>query len=281
MNNIIIILLCLPLYVANSFSDKYVSAKCGTGYSGFYNWIKFLSGSVLLLPLFVFDKAERFGLGAILCGFVCGIMFAASKMAILKGYEQTSVTFMTICHSSGMIVPCLIGALFWNEPLKVLSMVGILLVVASVVLLKDANGTKNKYNLCGILCGAVVFVGSGLVMVCQKLMGIYFANQSVNAYNFYSFVVAFLVLSFSKGRGQRVKPILPFALLSAVSLVIVSVVMTLLSNKVPSAVMFPLFNGLGIILVSLGSIPVFKEKLTCKKLAGLILGVLGLCLINI
>ena len=281
MNNIIIILLCLPLYVANSFSDKYVSAKCGTGYSGFYNRIKFLCGSILLLPMFIFDKAERFGFGAIHCGVVCGIMFAASKMAILKGYEQTSVTFMTICHSSGMIVPCVIGAIFWNEPLKFLTTLGIMLVMASVVLLKDAKDVKSKYNLGGILCGVVVFIGSGLVMVCQKLMGIYFTNQSVNAYNFYSFVVAFLLLSFFKDSGQRVKPILPFALLSAVSLVIVSVVMTLLSNKVPSAVMFPLFNGLGIILVSLGSIPVFKEKLTCKKLAGLILGVLGLCLINI
>ena len=67
---------------------------------------------------------------------------------------------------------------------------------------------------------------------------------------------------------------------SAVSLCVISLVMTSLAGKVPSVVLFPLFNGSGIILVSLGSILVFKEKLTRKNLAGLFLGVIGLCLVN-
>ena len=67
---------------------------------------------------------------------------------------------------------------------------------------------------------------------------------------------------------------------SAVSLCVISLVMTSLAGKVPSVILFPLFNGSGIILVSLGSILVFKEKLTRKNLAGLFLGVIGLCLVN-
>ena len=46
-------------------------------------------------------------------------------------------------------------------------------------------------------------------------------------------------------------------------------------------ILFPLFNGLGIILVSVGSVFLFGEKLTPKRIVGLFLGVLGLCLVNL
>lgn len=281
MGNIIIILLCLPLYVANSFSDKFVSAKSSNQCNNFYNWLKFLCCSVLVLPLMLLDKAECFGAGVVICGIMCGVMFAVSKTVILKGYEETSVSFMTLCHSAGMIIPCILGALIWNEPLEITAVLGILLVVVSVVLLKNSEGSKGKFSAYGVICGIIIFVTSGGVMVLQKLMGIYFATQSVNAFNFYSFITAFLLLSFFKGRGHAVKPILPAAVISAVSLSVISIIMTSLAALVPSAILFPLFNGLGIMLVCLGSALVFKEKLTAKKLVGLGLGVAGLCFINL
>ena len=50
---------------------------------------------------------------------------------------------------------------------------------------------------------------------------------------------------------------------------------------VPSVILFPLFNGLGIILVCLGSAVAFKEKLTKRKLIGLVCGIVGLCFVSI
>lgn len=118
----------------------------------------------------------------------------------------------------------------------------------------------------------------------QKLMGIYFYEQSVSAYNFYSFVVAFFILCFfskpQKQSNTNSKCIYISAAISAVSLSVISLLMTSLAGNVPSVILFPLFNGLGIIFVCIGSAVVFKEKLTTKKILGLILGVFGLCLTN-
>ena len=121
-------------------------------------------------------------------------------------------------------------------------------------------------------------------MVVQKLMGLYFSEQSVSAYNFYSFVVAFLILSFFT-RGKDFEPkskkrVFLCAAGSAISLCAISLVMTSLAGSVPSVILFPLFNGLGIIFVCIGSVFVFKEKMTAKKIIGLILGVCALCLVN-
>lgn len=280
-----IILACVPLYVVNSFCDKFVSSKSGSNNNFFYNCIKFLVGSVCLLPMFLADDMPKFKLGVVLCGIACGVMYAVSKTIILKGYEKTSVAFMTLCHSAGMILPCVLGHFFWEEALSIYSIVGILLAVASIVLLKDSKGDKKSFDIVGVIIGLVVFLASGGVMIVQKFMGIYFAGQSVSAYNFYSFIVAFLILCFfvrTKGTsGKNPKSVLLCAAGSAVSLCVISLVMTSLAGRVPSVILFPLFNGLGIISVCIGSVFAFNEKLTPKKIFGLVLGVCGLCLVNL
>ncbi|MBQ7789191.1 MAG: EamA family transporter [Clostridia bacterium] len=284
MKEIFIILACVPLYAANAFCDKYASMKNGTRMNAFYNALKFFIGSFFFIPLVVLDDAPKFGWGAIVCGAVCGIMYAISKTLIMTGYEKTSVAFMSLCHAAGMIVPCIIGHFLWEEKLSLVSIIGIALAISSIVLLKDSMGNSKKYELFGIIIGITIFITSGTVMIMQKMMSLYFANQSVSAYNYYSFVVAFLILVvISKPQvntGARVKSVLPYAIGSAISLCIVSLVMTVLAGNVPSVVLFPLFNGLGIILVCFGSIFLFKEKMTTKKLIGVLIGIFGLCLVN-
>ena len=281
-SKILIVLACVPLYVLNAFCDKHISSQEG---NMLYNVIKFLIGSLLLLPMALTDSAPKFELGVAFCGVACGVMYAVSKTVILKGYKKTSVAFMTLCHAAGMIIPCVIGHFFWLEKLSILSVVGILLTMTSIVLLKDSKTDKKKFKTVGIVIGIVVFLTSGGVMVAQKLMGLYFAGQSIGAYNFYSFIVAFFILCFfakSKNIDKKSKKaVLICSMGSAVSLSIISIVMTKMAGSVPSVVLFPLFNGLGIIFVCVGSVFVFKEKLSIKNIVGLLLGVCGLCLVNL
>ncbi len=144
---------------------------------------------------------------------------------------------------------------------------------------------KRVFDGKGIAIGGLVFLTSGGVMVVQKLMGIHFAGESVTAFNFYSFFMACGILACflrSGGREELSKrAMILCAAGSAVSLCVISMVMTSITGKMPSAVMFPLFNGLGIVCVCIGSVFAFREKLTVNKLIGLIPGVCGLCLVNL
>ena len=240
-----------------------------------------------MLPMLFFEKEPLFAAGSLFCGIGCGIMYAISKTVILTGYEKTSVAFMTLCHSSGMILPCIIGHFFWSETLSTTSLLGMLFAILSIVLIKGGKREDKKLNVTGAVFGILVFLTSAGVMIAQKLMGIYFFEQSVSAYNFYSFVVPVLILSCfvkpkkfvgEEKKNKRLVCICAFG--SAVSLCIISFVMTALSGKVPSVLLFPLFNGLGIMIVCIGSVFLFKEKLTVKKMIGLAIGVIGLCMIN-
>ena len=282
---LLIILACVPLYVVNAFCDKFISAKNKNKNNYVYNSIKFLICCLCLVPALCLDDLPKFQLGCLLCGIACGIMYAISKTIIMKGYEKTSVAFMTFCHSAGMIVPCLIGHFFWSETLSAVAIIGIALAIASIVLLTEGKKEKKDFDPSGIIFGVIIFLTSGGVMIAQKLMGLYFVGQSVIAYNFYSFVVAFLILClFARPERTLIKEEMKFvsfyAFGSAVSLSVISLVMTNLAGSVPSIILFPLFNGLGIIFVCVGSIGVFHEKMTVKKFIGLAIGILGLCLVN-
>ncbi len=285
---ILIILACVPLYVVNAFCDKFVSGKSGNTHNTTYNCIKFFICCLCMIPILFIGNPPALALGSLLCGIVCGLMYAVSKTVMLKGYAATSVAFMTLCHSAGMIVPCVLGHFLWSEHLSFLSLTGIFITIVAIMLLKDAKSAGNKVTASGILFGIIIFFTSAGVMVTQKIMGIYFPEQSVGLYNLYSFLVAALILCFfAKPRqfisdGTNSKKAVGFcALGSAVSLSVISFVMTELASGIPSVILFPLFNGLGIIFVCVGSVFAFHEKLNCRKIWGLILGILGLYIINL
>ncbi len=284
MNEIILILACVPLYVVSVFCDKFISATKNNRAGSTYNVLKFFVCALFTIPVLVAAKAPRLSWGALICGIGCGILYTISKTLILKGYEKTSVSFMTLCHSSGMIIPCVVAHFLWDERLSFVALIGIVLTIAAVVLLKDSGGEKGKINLIGILIGLVIFLTSGGVMIFQKVMGIHFEN-GVAAYNLFSFLVPVLALlptaGVKKAEVVSLKKIVLCAIGGGVAFSVISLVMTAVSGAVPSVIMFPLFNGIGIIAVCIGSIFAFKEKLNRNKIIGLIIGVLGLCLVNI
>ena len=78
-----------------------------------------------MFPILFFDNSTKFGWGSLFCGIACGLMYAISKTIMLKGYERTSVAFITLCHSSGMIIPCVMGHFIWSEKLSIAAMCGI------------------------------------------------------------------------------------------------------------------------------------------------------------
>lgn len=285
---ILLILACVPLYVVNSFCDKFVSVKNQKGYHALYNCIKFFICSICMLPVFFFAGGGKVALGGFVCGVLCGIFYAVSKTVMLKGYEVTSVAFMTLCHSSGMIVPCIAGHFLWSEKLSFFSFFGIFLTIVSILLLKGSGDGRKVIRSEGILYGLIIFLTSGGVMITQKAMGFYFQEEGITLYTLYSFIVPALILLICAGRGEGQKPsradarlIGVCAVCSAVALVVISIVMTSLASGVPSAILFPLFNGLGIIAVCISSVFVFKEKLNVSKSVGLFLGILGLYIINL
>lgn len=64
-----------------------------------------------------------------------------------------------------IILACVPGHFFWSERLSIIAIIGILLAIVSIVLLKNNKGEKKGFDKIGIVCGVVVFVASGGIMI--------------------------------------------------------------------------------------------------------------------
>ncbi len=282
---IFVIFLCVPLFAVNSFCDKYASEYHNQANNFKYNACKFFVGSLILLPLFLLNNPQNIEIGSVICGILCGLMYTINKTFILRGYQKTSVSFMTLSHAAGMLIPCIIGHFFWNEKITLISLTGMIVTVIAIMLIKNKkteNGARG-----GLLIGIFVFLSSGGVMVLQKIMGLYFPKDNISAYNFYSFVIPaaiMLLFSFMTNKGKNTakisKKVFLSAIGSSVSLCVISLVMTSLAGKIPSEILFPFFNGTGIIAVCVGSVFVFKERINALQILGIFLAILGMCLVN-
>lgn len=68
--------------------------------------------------------------------------------------------------------------------------------------------------------------------------------------------------------------------LSGVGVALNNVINLYLSGKVDSAVFFPIVNGGGLILVTLCAVVLYREKLSVKQWAGIIIGIISVVLLS-
>ena len=79
---IVLLLLCVPLYVLNSFCDKYVSTKNNSIINIVYNIVKFGLGSVIFFGLFL-ESPSKLEWGSFVCGVISGLMSSVADITIV------------------------------------------------------------------------------------------------------------------------------------------------------------------------------------------------------
>ena len=147
-----------------------------------------------------------------------------------------------------------------------------------------SQAKKSSFLVWG--CLLVVLVTNGLVMLSQKLFSVWLPEEPVSLYSFWTFAIASAVLwcilplippGGTKTRLLPGKSTLP-ALAAAVFLI--SQLVTSASAVMPSVVIFPAFNALGLVLATLLSAICFQERLTLRSVLGMLLGIGALLLMQ-
>ena len=71
-----------------------------------------------------------------------------------------------------------------------------------------------------------------------------------------------------------------YGVILSVAMLAISMLSTLASESLSAVVLFSMSNGGGLLLCTLISVFVYKEKITLKMIAGLLLGAAALMMIN-
>ncbi len=270
----------------NIFSKSVSGFSIGTKKFFLSQALIFGSGSVAIL-LFGGVSFKAIAPVTLLYAFIYAALLISAQWCYTSALKNGKTAVCSTVYSLGFILPTLSGAIFWHESLTVFKILGIITVIPAIVIsgmgkAKSKGGNGNLY----ILPLMISMLSSGGLGIMQKVQQSSAYPEQKGTFVFFAFVTACaisaLCSAFGKKDGARFKVKESLAS-GAVGICFAScnVLNTTLAGRLDSAIFFPALN-IGTILLSMFlGMMIYKEKLTKKDVAVLLLGVTAILLINL
>lgn len=221
-------------------------------------------------------------------------MFLLFKMLAL-GSGPVSITALIGCCS--LIIPTLAGMIVWKESVDILQVIGLIILFVALFLCVDPKSDV-KIGKKWILYCLIFFLAAGINGITMKVFNLHGEKTRINEMMIIASITAcvfFSLISAVSGVCRKtggeafcaVKPERKVVLRCAVYIVLCGIVSCgyqrlnlYLTGALPSIVFFPIFNGSVIFLSCLSGVFLFREKLSKKQIAGLVVGTLSIMLIG-
>lgn len=263
------------------------------GSSGFFRaqTMTFLFGSLVLAVTGVSGLGNVSSL-TLLYAFIYGCLLISAQWCYTSALKNGNTGICSTVYSLGFIIPTLSGALFWQEDLTGMNLLGIACVIPAVLI----SGKKGKKAADKVSAGNNKFIvplvaamlSSGGLGVMQKVQQkSAFADQrAVFVWIAFLFACAAsltgyvctkkkdeIILKNGTGKGLYLSGGIGVCFASS------NLLNTTLAGRMDSAVFFPV-NNISVILVSLLlGVVIFKERIGKKELTVLGLGILSILLL--
>ena len=153
--------------------SKEVEGRKFFRYGGYYN---LLSALFSLITLFIVGF-EGFNLPTILCALATAICLALELFATIEGLKVTTLVVNQMFSVGAIIIPCIAGIFFFNEPMTIGQWFGIALFIVAMCFM--GSGTKSsktkimgKLSLKTIMLLLLTLFAGGGTMVAQKAFAV-------------------------------------------------------------------------------------------------------------
>ena len=224
-----------------------------------------------------------------------GLSTSAFVVSWLMSVKKSAYMMLDVFLTSGTVIPIAASAIFLGESVEINQLIGLAILFVAVFNMCSYNTSlKGKMSVSSfvnlILCG----IFSGISDFSQKLFVNSGSEVPATVFNFYTYVFATIflalcfVLFFRKGKqkGQesvtnKIKPVVLYILIMSVCLFLNSFFKILAAGHLSAAQLYPLNQWLGMIVSTVMSVILLKERITMKSVIGICLAFLGLFFINV
>ena len=244
-----------------------------------------LSYAICILLFGIIAINRGFSLFTIFLGALFGVVTALSNYYKMQSLSCGPMHITLLITTSSMIIPTMSGV-FFGESFSVYKLILVFVLIFFIYLsLEKKNSTEiNKKWL--IFC-ALAFVLQGSIGVLQKIHQSSEHKDEIGGFLFVAFICSIVYSHFRAKKGFKAlnfnRKLFIFAPICGLCTFLMNFLNLRLSGLLPSQIFFPVVNGSAIILSSVMSVIIFKEKLTKRQIMGLcggILSLISICLVN-
>ena len=273
-----VLLLCVAIFgtsIQSVLRKIYNNKNCGGVF--IFNSLTVLAAGLFFLftaemPLSFTAEMVPYSVGFALAYATASIF---SMLAILEG----ALSLSSLAISFSLLIPTLWGLFFYGDDASIWFFIGFGLLLISLVLINNTQGGGVKITFKWVLYAVLAFLGNGICSTVQTGYAKDFKNAGKSEFMILALGVVFLIMLaiaiFTDRRG------IPRALGGGWYLMVicglangaVNLSVILLTQTMPTSLMFPLISAGGIVLTSLVSIFIYKEKLSLLQYIGMLLGI--------
>ncbi len=239
--------------------------------------------AVCILIFGILTLNESISLYTVLLGVLFGVVTALSNLYKMLALSKGPMHITLLITTSSMIIPTLSGV-FFGEKFSLFKILLVLILIYFIYLSigKSKEGKINKSW--GIYC-LLAFILMGSIGIIQKIHQTSSHKSEISGFLFVSFFISLIISGLrvkDKKNFKDKKNLIPLAMICGVCTFTMNFLNLKLSGLLPSQLFFPLVNGSAIVLSSVMSAVLFKERLSKRQTVGLIGGILsliGICIV--
>ncbi|MBO5110802.1 MAG: hypothetical protein J6D21_08810 [Clostridia bacterium] len=246
--------------------------------------------------IFVIDKIEKLfelSMFSLVLSVFFGISVAITQIMQSKAMGSGPASLVSLIYSCGFLVPIFYGLAVWDEGVSVYQWFGILLLVIALCLIV-CKGEKGGKMVAWLPFAAFAMLGSGANAIFQKTHQYSsFADELpfflVCSLFFSSLFTGIVSLAIRKkgenapglSKKQRIikKVIVPLCLGICVGLL--NFLNLSLSGKLPSIILFPVYNVGSMLLSSFLSSLIYRDMPTKRQSVGFAIGIVAILIVGI
>ncbi len=211
----------------------------------------------------------------------------------MYAYKQNAYVFLNIFTMIGSVITCFLTVIVYKESVSWNQWLGMAILFCAVITMSKYNkDIKGKINPLSIIILVVGCLGSAVTDFSQKAY-MKSGGESPATFNFYTYLLGFVFLAIllfiiNRKKDKELltqevynkKHILAYFSMS-LFLFANTALKTLASGVLKSAQIYPVLQGLNLILSGLMAHFIFKEKASVKSILGMAMAFCGLMIMNL
>ena len=255
----------------------------------------FFIGTVIALATgietFFFEQPK-----VVLIALLSGVSIVCFTVRWLMSVNSSAYMLVEVFVMAGVFVPVILCRIFYGESISILQTIaGIMLVIAVYCMCSCGEKAKVRISFNRFFLLIICAISSGMSDFFQKVYVNEYENLNIALFNVYTYLFAAIILLavyivFKLKEKEKyklnspiivIKPIFYYVLIMAGCLFLNSYFKTLSSKHLDAVLIYPLNQGLAVVCSFIMSATLFKEKINAKGIAGIIIALIAVILINV